>query len=155
MQTATKDKVRGGFQHPAARRTAEHVHAHLADSLSTSQMARVVGLSTQQFCRVIKKEFGVTFMEYLIRARIHTAIELFQDPYVRVKEVAKQVGFASVPYFNRKFRQYTGMSPRQHRAKIGQENAKIVQVSVLASSIASVQTVDPFLGESDARRPVG
>jgi AraC-like DNA-binding protein len=96
------------------------IEAYLAESqgesISLKELARRVHLSPCYFCKLFKKQTGLTFTEYRQRARIEKAKKLLLDPYRRVSEVAFEAGFDSIPYFNRVFRRLVGCSPTRYRA---------------------------------------
>jgi AraC-like DNA-binding protein len=76
-----------------------------------------VHLSPCYFCKLFKKQVGVTFTEYRARTRIEKAKTLLQDGHLRISEVAFEAGFDSIPHFNRVFRQQVGCSPSEYRAE--------------------------------------
>jgi AraC-like DNA-binding protein len=63
----------------------------------------------------MKKATGVTFSEYLSRARLERAKSLLLDPNVRVSEAAFEAGFQSLTHFNRVFKNLIGTSPSEFR----------------------------------------
>lgn len=98
------------------------IEAYLADnqngSVSTKELAQRLHLSPCYFCKLFKKQTGLTFTEYRRRARVEKAKRLLLDPHRRVSEVAFDAGFDSIPYFNRAFRRFVGCSPSEYRAAI-------------------------------------
>jgi len=47
----------------------------------------------------------------LARLRVERAKQMLQDPNRRVSEVAFEVGFLSLPHFNRSFKRIAGTTP--------------------------------------------
>ena len=98
------------------------IEAYLADnqngSVSTKELAQRLHLSPCYFCKLFKKQTGLTFTEYRRRTRVEKAKRLLFDPFRRVSEVAFEAGFESIPYFNRVFRRLVGCSPSEHRATV-------------------------------------
>ena len=58
------------------------------------------------------------FTDYLARLRIEHAKQILQNPHTRVSEVAFEVGFNSLPHFNRSFKRITGLTPTEFREDI-------------------------------------
>ena len=58
--------------------------------------------------------FGMSCVQYLRAYRISHAASLLCLPGARVTEVAFAVGFETLGYFNRAFRHFQGMSPREY-----------------------------------------
>jgi two-component system response regulator YesN len=128
MHTAGHNKPRDP-EHLGIKEAKTFVDQHLSEQATTRAIARHVGLSEAHFCRVFRKCTGTTFLDYVHRVRIDAAKQLLTDPSLRVKEIAHALGFRTVSHFNHKFRQHTGASPREHRAKIGQEKSKSNKLS--------------------------
>ena len=58
---------------------------------------------------------GHTFVEYLNNLRIEKAIELLRNTNKNITDISHQVGFNSIANFNKKFKDYTGQTPRKFR----------------------------------------
>lgn len=75
-----------------------------------------LGMNRSAFCVFLKKTIGKTFTEYLNGYRICKACETLQShPDMPISEVAYQMGFNTICYFNRIFLKHTGMSPNAYR----------------------------------------
>jgi AraC-like DNA-binding protein len=86
-------------------------------SISVRELAERVSLSPCHFCKVFKKQTGLTFTEYRARLRIERAQTLLENPHVRISEAAFEAGFDSIQYFNRVFRRMVGCSPSEYRGR--------------------------------------
>jgi len=76
-------------------------------------------ISAGYLSRLMKRETGFSFVEYLNRVRVKKATILMTDPSAKAFEVAERVGYRSQHYFSRAFKKVTGTSPTDHR-KAGQ-----------------------------------
>ena len=104
---------------PAAVARAKHFIAQNQDSaICLASVAKAVNTSTFYFCKLFKRTTGLTFTDYLARVRIERAKKLLLDPNRRVSEVAYDVGFQSLPHFNRVFRRVAGESPTNYRRRV-------------------------------------
>ena len=80
--------------------------------LSLSDLAGRFHISESYLTRVIKKECGRNYTDYLNGLRLEKAKELLaENPDIQSQEVAEQVGYMNKHYFCRIFKQYTGTSP--------------------------------------------
>jgi len=109
------------------RRALSYIEMHLGERITLSDIADSCGLTTFAFSRAFKKEFGITFQEYLIRLRIDKAQQLLANPRLSVTDVAGAAGFGDLSHFTRTFRRYVGTSPSTFRkdedpAKDGQKS---------------------------------
>jgi YesN/AraC family two-component response regulator len=67
--------------------------------------------------RFIKQHLRCNFIDYLSEFRINKAISFLRDPTVRIGEVCEMVGYRTPQHFYRLFKQYTGCTPSEFRAK--------------------------------------
>jgi AraC-like DNA-binding protein len=99
----------------------EKVEAQLAEpterALSVAELAQRLHISPCYFCKLFKRQTGLTFTNYRTQVRIDGAKRLLLNPRLRVSEVAYQCGFESIPYFNRAFRRQVGCSPSEFRTR--------------------------------------
>lgn len=103
---------------PAVTRARTFIEAHLGEPLSLEQAARAANMSAFYFCKVFKAATGLTFTNYLARARIEKAKQLLLNPHTRVSEAAYEAGFQSLSQFNRVFRRVVGEAPTAYRAHL-------------------------------------
>ncbi|MBI4664620.1 MAG: helix-turn-helix domain-containing protein [Verrucomicrobia bacterium] len=92
------------------------------EDVSPAQVANRLRLSACYFCKLFKKQTGLTFTEYQVRKRLEKARRLLLNRQLRVTEVAFEAGFQSIPYFNRAFRRYLGCSPSEYRDRNAMTN---------------------------------
>jgi two-component system, response regulator YesN len=93
-----------------------YIDAHFGDpELTLEGVAGVVQVSPGYLSRLLKRETGFSFVDYLTRVRINKAVHLMSDPAVKVYEVAEAVGYQSQHYFSRAFKRVFGRSPVEYR----------------------------------------
>ena len=85
--------------------------------VESRDVARRLKLSPCYFCKLFKKQTGMTFSEYRARRRVEKARQLLLNPSVRIGEVADACGFRSLPCFIRAFRRHQGCPPSQYRTQ--------------------------------------
>ncbi len=100
---------------PAVSRARAFIAEHLGEDLSLEQVARAAGMSAFYFCKVFKTSTGVTFTDYVARARVEKTKQLLLNPNTRVSEAAYEAGFQSLSQFNRVFRRVEGQAPSDYR----------------------------------------
>lgn len=76
-------------------------------------LAQLVGLSPSQLDRLFTRQLSVTPRQYFENRKLNHARELLNHTSLSIKQVAYEVGFRSLPFFSRWFREHTGRSPRQ------------------------------------------
>jgi two-component system, response regulator YesN len=83
--------------------------------LCLEDAAAELQISPGYLSRLMKRETGFSFVEYLNRIRVKKATLLLSDPSAKAFEVAERVGYRSQHYFSRAFKKVTGNSPTDHR----------------------------------------
>jgi AraC-like DNA-binding protein len=82
-----------------------------------SRLARVSAVSSAHFARSFKEAFGVPPHRYLLTLRIERAKALLRDTDLSISEIAFSTGWKSLGTFGRTFRDVTGASPGDLRAR--------------------------------------
>jgi AraC-like DNA-binding protein/ligand-binding sensor protein len=103
---------------PAVSRARAFIAEHLAEPLSLEMVAQAAHMSPFYFCKVFKTASGLTFTDYVARARVEKTKQLLLNPHMRVSEAAYAAGFQSLSQFNRVFRRIAGESPSVHRERL-------------------------------------
>jgi AraC-like DNA-binding protein/quercetin dioxygenase-like cupin family protein len=99
---------------PRCRRAADIVLGDPTGAHEIDALAREVGTSARTLSRLFASETQLSFKSWCQRARIAAAIErLSMETNVSVKQLASDLGYASVPAFSHAFRQVTGKTPTE------------------------------------------
>jgi len=81
------------------------------------RLAKVSGVSEAHFARSFRDAFGVPPHRYLLTRRIERAKALLRDTDRPIIDIAFQTGWNSLGTFGRVFRDITGESPTELRAR--------------------------------------
>jgi AraC-like DNA-binding protein len=98
-------------------RAKDRMDAASHEEWPVRRLARVSGVSEAHFARSFKEAFGVPPHRYLLTRRIERAKALLRDTDLPVTEIAFQTGWGSLGTFGRTFRDVTGESPGELRAR--------------------------------------
>jgi AraC-like DNA-binding protein len=82
-----------------------------------SRLARESGVSEAHFARSFRQAFGLPPHRYLLTRRIERAAALLRDTDLPVTQIALRTGWNSLGTFGRTFRDVTGASPGELRAR--------------------------------------
>jgi AraC-like DNA-binding protein len=103
---------------PRCRRAADIVLADPTGDHEIEMLAREVGTSARTLSRLFSAETQLSFKSWCQRARIAAAIErLSTGGNLSVKQLASDLGYASMPAFSHAFRQVTGKTPTEFAGK--------------------------------------
>ena len=97
------------------------IEDHMDDeNFTVENLSREGGFSRVQFYRKIKALTDQSPSQFLRTIRLKRAAGLLQQKRDKVAQIAYSVGFSSLPYFNKCFKEQFGMTPGQYAAT-GQE----------------------------------
>lgn len=80
-----------------------------------SDMARELGVSEATLSKVINIQYQKSFPQILNEKRVQDAKRLLLETHENIKVIAQEVGFNSLPSFNRAFKEYEGRNPSDYR----------------------------------------
>jgi AraC-like DNA-binding protein len=98
------------------RRVQEYVDAHLDESISLADLAKVVGLSRMHFAAQFRAATGYRPHDYLLYQRIESAKAILSSTDMPLAEVALTVGFHAQAHFSTVFKRLTGETPARWRS---------------------------------------
>lgn len=93
-----------------------YVEEHYKEEITVESVAKELGFSASHFMKIFKKNMHVTFITYLNDYRLNRASELLRTTDGTVVEIMAVVGFNNLSYFNRIFKEYYRMTPREYRS---------------------------------------
>lgn len=114
------------------------------------RLARASGVSAAHFARSFSDAFGVPPHRYLLTRRIERATALLRDGDLSITQIAFETGWKSLGTFGRTFRDVTGASPSDVRAR---ERAASVDLGrVPACFLRAARRPDLKIAVSEKRR---
>lgn len=95
-----------------------YVHDHIDQKITLDMVAQSIGLSEIHTSRIFKKETGTSVIDYVNEIKMQKAAELLKNESLKIKDVAKQIGMEDQLYFNKVFKKYYQIGPREFRKKL-------------------------------------
>ncbi len=95
----------------------DYIDHHYMENITLDIIAAEAGFSKFYFTRLFKQYANTTFWHFLCLKRIQMAERLLASTKATVADIALQVGFDSIPSFNRIYRQLRNCTPTQYRAR--------------------------------------
>lgn len=106
---------------------------HFRDNVSAphtlNSLAEQAQVSTYQFERRVKRIFGISTRDYMIRARMQLGRDLLKKSDLDISAIAKECGYADQSSFTRQFRMTTGLPPGEFR-KADREHCRTLHCQV-------------------------
>lgn len=87
------------------------IYNNIDRNFSLSELSKACGYNQDYLYRVIKKEKGITLIQYVNKIRFQEAKRLIYQTKLSISEIAWNLGFESLPYFSRFFKKYAGIAP--------------------------------------------
>lgn len=95
-------------------RLNEFIELNYKSNLTTASASAALGYSKGYFCALFRKNFDMTFSNYLTDYRLGAAMTDYRNSPLRLSEIAEKVGFGDYCYFSRCFHRKTGVSPTEY-----------------------------------------
>ena len=93
----------------------DYIRKNYATVTGLNEVAAHVHISPEYLARLFKSEAGTTVISFLNSCRMEQAKELLDKTTLKVFEVAETVGYSSVSYFSRLFKDTYGVNPFSYR----------------------------------------
>ncbi|WP_440116383.1 helix-turn-helix domain-containing protein [Paenibacillus sp. QZ-Y1] len=110
----------------AVKRTLIYLQEHYAEKIKVQELSDLSGVSLWQYNELFRSLTDKTPIEYLTEIRLNRAKELLLQTEETIESIAHQVGFNDHYYFVRRFRQKTGLPPREYAAMYKQSDRDIL-----------------------------
>ncbi len=86
--------------------------------ISLTGISKEYFVSISHLSRIFKKETGLTFIKYLNKVRMESAVKMLNETSLRAYQIADAVGMQDPHYFGTCFKKYTGMTVNDFRKSI-------------------------------------
>ncbi|MDD4188514.1 MAG: response regulator [Eubacteriales bacterium] len=103
------DELRTARHRDEISRALIYIEHNLSNSaLSLGEVAASVNLSKNYFSKVFKKSLGSNFIDFLTKARLENAEELYKTTRLKVYQIAGKVGYSDWRYFCKLYKKRKG-----------------------------------------------
>ncbi len=99
-------------------RIVRYMEEHLSDNLSFATICQYSAQSATNLKTIFKSVTGQGVMEYYRNLKIQYAKILLRESNGNITQIADDLGYTSVQYFSRHFKQATGMTPREYTLSV-------------------------------------
>ncbi|MBR3250870.1 MAG: helix-turn-helix domain-containing protein [Erysipelotrichaceae bacterium] len=94
-----------------------YIDIHFEEDITISQLADSINMSVSYLSHLFSKIAGFSIWDYVVSKRIYEAQKLLLNTNENVITIASRCGFNNSAYFNKRFRELTGMTPKEYRKK--------------------------------------
>ncbi len=99
-------------------RVQQYMEEHLCDGLSFADICQYSAQSATNLKTIFKAVTGQGVMEYYRYLKIEQAKSMLREGAGNITQIADKLGYSSVHYFSRHFKQATGMTPREYTLSV-------------------------------------
>ena len=108
-----------GAQDPAElSRILRYLNSHLDEPLSIGQICRDNLIGRARLAGLFHSAYGCGVISFFTWLKIRRAQEMIRDGRLNFSQIADALGYASVQYFSRRFRQIAGLTPSGYAAAV-------------------------------------
>lgn len=103
---------------PLTENIKNYICENMAYGFSISELAAAFNYNEKYLGRLFKSREGMTIRDYCNCLRVDKAKNLLRDTDLSISQIAAQVGFNNITYFDRVFSSVVSVSPRTYRIAV-------------------------------------
>ncbi|MCI8763033.1 MAG: response regulator transcription factor [Lachnospiraceae bacterium] len=119
--TSLSQEIGTGGAGNIIRRVYYYMEKNYDKDLKLETIARNFNYNSAYLGKLFRKETGESFNNSLDIIRINNARRLLQETNLKVYQISERVGYGSIDYFYIKFKKYVGISPKEYRKNLKDE----------------------------------
>lgn len=100
------------------QKIVNYIENNIFKDLSLESVADSLYISPGYLSKIFKIAFGMSFTEYMVKLKMEKALELIKENNLTVKEISNKLGYNSVQYFIRIFKEKYGLTPKEYQRNI-------------------------------------
>lgn len=95
-----------------------HMKSNYTKELKLDELSAMAFLSPNYFSRLFKECTSLTVSEYIQKIRTEEACQLLRKTDKKIIDIAYEVGYKDIKYFNTVFKRINGKTPGEYRKKL-------------------------------------
>jgi len=100
------------------RRITDYLEANLSSHITLEQIGRDNLIGRSQMQRIVKEQTSLGVIEYFANMKVTAAKEMIRSNRMNFSQIAEYLGYSSIHYFSRQFKQIAGMTPSEYASSI-------------------------------------
>ncbi len=104
--------------HPRLHPIIQYLRANIAQSLTLGSVGREFGMSQRTLARLFKSNLDISFLQYLQRLRMVTAVEMILQTDMQLSQIAYAIGYGSLAAFSTTFYQLCNIRPSEFARRV-------------------------------------
>jgi two-component system response regulator YesN len=99
------------------KKTIDYIAHYYAEKVSLEEIAKKLKVTPEYISHLFTKNVGISFSDYLKKYRINMAKKIMQTSNFKMYQIGEKIGYKDPKYFNKVFKEVTGMSPKEYMRK--------------------------------------
>jgi AraC-like DNA-binding protein len=99
------------------QKVIKHIMQNFQKKIQMKDLLEIANMSSTAFSVIFKKNYNMSFSEYLLKVRIGYACNLLTDNSRSISQISFDAGFENLSNFNRLFKKSKGITPKEFRKK--------------------------------------
>ena len=95
----------------------EYLTLHLSDTITLQQLSRAMNVSPSYLSNIYRSSTGKSIIATFNEMKIEKAKSYMEQNLYSITQISEWLGFSSIHYFSRAFKNITGLSPTQYLRK--------------------------------------
>lgn len=96
------------------KKTVSYIANSYADKVSLEEIASRFKVTPEYISHLFTKDMGISFSDYVKKYRIDQAKKIMRTSGYKIYQIGEKVGYRDPKYFNRVFKEVTGLSPKEY-----------------------------------------
>lgn len=96
----------------------KYMETHVCETLTIEQICKSNSIGRSQLQKLFRTKSGYGAIEYFSRMKVDLAKQMIRENHYNFTQIADALGFSSIHYFSRQFKQITGMTPSEYASSI-------------------------------------
>ena len=110
--------AKSGSGNDTYNRIVRYMEEHISDQLTLEKICRDNLVGRSQLQKLFRNAQGCGVIEFFSRMKIDTAKQMIRDNQFNFTQISDKLGYASIHYFSRQFKQLTAMTPSEYATSI-------------------------------------
>lgn len=112
--TDTKTNIQLNNERRIVEQAMSYIQHHLFDKLTVSQVATSIPVSNSYLSKLFKRHAKQSVMDYIIHTKLEHGKELIHETNHNFTEISNILGYKSIFYFSKQFKQKYGITPTEY-----------------------------------------
>lgn len=101
----------------SVKKVINHIMQNFHEKIQMKKMLEIANMSSTTFSVYFKKNYNMTFLEYVLKVRIGYACRLLIGGDSSIAQISLYAGFENLSNFNRLFKKAKGVTPKEFRKR--------------------------------------